>query len=132
MSGLLLAQGMPDAGKPFAHARHAPLKLSCTYCHTTAAKEDLAGFPALSQCRTCHPQMADRKLPSARIYKVPDYVFFSHAVHVAKLECTSCHGEVYRQEQLKVERPTTMPACVACHREHKAATGCNVCHELGQ
>lgn len=129
MSGLSLAQ---DASKPFNHAQHAPLKLACSSCHATAAKEDEAGFPELARCRTCHPEIASRKLPSTRIYKVPDYVFFSHAVHVAKVKCNSCHGEVYGQEQLRVERPATMPACVACHKEHKAATGCNACHELGQ
>ena len=37
-----------------------------------------------------------------KIYSVPEYVWFSHAVHVkdAKLECVSCHGPVAEREVL--------------------------------
>jgi hypothetical protein len=118
---------------PFAHLKHAPLKMKCVACHKTAEAEEAATFPAVSQCRVCHTSIADREIPSQRIYRVRDFVVFSHARHAtAKVGCASCHGDVNAQMVLKVERPTTMAACVGCHKEHKATVACNACHELGQ
>jgi hypothetical protein len=119
---------------PFSHKKHAPLKLPCTSCHTKANTEDRASFPALSQCRTCHTTIADRKIPAQRIYRVKDFVVFSHTRHTAqaKVACAQCHGEVYTMDALKPERPTTMIECVDCHKANQASIQCNVCHELGQ
>jgi hypothetical protein len=118
---------------PFQHRKHAALKLKCASCHTTAEKEDAAGFPDVARCKTCHTQIADRTIPSRRVYTLPGYVFFSHATHVnAKSECAACHGDVWQQEVMKVERPLRMPNCIACHKEHNASVACTVCHELGQ
>ena len=135
-AGAAWAQDNPEGA--FQHKKHAALKLKCNYCHTTAAKQERAGFPAAAtQCKTCHTAIAaDRKIPSTRVYRLADFVFFSHEKHVttaaAKLDCATCHGDVYQQEVLKVERPVTMIACIACHKEHKANNACNACHELGQ
>ncbi len=117
---------------PFQHKRHQPLKLKCNFCH--AGKEERMGFPAAqAQCKTCHTAISERRIPSARVYKLRDFVVFSHAVHTAaKLECASCHGEVYKSEILAVFRPTTMAGCVDCHKEHQATVVCTACHELGQ
>lgn len=116
----------------FSHRRHAPLKMKCTQCHATAEKEEIASFPGVSACRVCHTSMATREIPSRRVYLLRDFVFFSHASHhAAKVACVSCHGDVANHETLKVERPTTMAACVACHKETKATLECNACHELG-
>jgi hypothetical protein len=118
---------------PFSHQRHEAMKLKCTACHATAETGAQAGFPAFAKCQTCHPEMEERKIPSTRVYRVKDFVFFGHARHAeAKVECATCHGNVYQTEALKVERPLTMAACVACHKERKATIACNVCHELGQ
>jgi len=118
---------------PFAHLKHAPLKMKCVSCHKTAETEETATFPAIDQCRVCHTSLAAREIPSQRVYRVRDFVIFSHARHAtAKIGCASCHGEVDAQATLKLERPTTMAACVACHKEHKATVACNACHELGQ
>jgi hypothetical protein len=119
--------------KPFSHAAHAPLKLKCTTCHGGAETSEVAGFPDLERCRTCHVGLAGRKIPSRRVYKVRDFVFFSHATHIAAgRNCNDCHGEVNRQPVLTVFRPTTMQACIDCHKLHKATVECNTCHELGQ
>jgi len=121
------------ANGPFSHKRHAPLKLKCSFCHKTAEKQERAGFPDAVQCRSCHVDMTDRAIPAERIYRVADFVNFSHAAHAAgKVECQTCHGDVGRQDTLKVERPPTMTACVTCHKENKATLVCNACHELGQ
>ncbi len=109
------------------------MKMKCTACHATAESEAQAEFPGLAKCQTCHPEMASLPVRSARVYRVKDFVFFHHQRHSeAKVVCATCHGEVYAMDTLKLERPTTMVACVACHKEQKATIACNMCHELGQ
>lgn len=116
----------------FSHRAHAPLRMKCVQCHTTAEKQEIAGFPEVSACRVCHTSMLEREIPSRRVYLLREFVFFSHAAHhAAKVACASCHGEVNGQDTLKVERPTTMAACVACHKQTRATLECNACHELG-
>jgi hypothetical protein len=134
LAGSAWAASNPEGA--FNHKRHATLKMACATCHAGAASEERAGFPAArKQCRTCHTEIDERKIPAARVYRLRDFVIFSHARHVAgsaKLDCANCHGAVYQADELKVERPTTMIACVNCHKEHKATVVCTACHELGQ
>lgn len=130
---LALLAFLIDETAPFRHSVHAPLKLPCTTCHTTAVKEDAASFPALAQCRTCHPSMAERALPSKRMFTVPDFVIFSHSRHATgKVECKSCHGDVWSETGPRQARPMKMAECVECHNQRKATLTCNKCHELGQ
>jgi hypothetical protein len=65
-----------------------------------------------------------------RIYQVPDMVWFSHAAHVkdAKIECTTCHGEVAKRDVLFKEKSTSMNTCMDCHARYKAPNGCDFCH----
>lgn len=102
-------------------------------CHKGAATEDLAAFPAVSQCRVCHVDMAERKIPSRRVFEVPDFVFFGHGRHAtARVECRGCHGDVALQAVVQAEQPVRMKWCVDCHKSSKATVACNKCHELGQ
>jgi hypothetical protein len=106
--------------------------MACTQCHAGADRKEAAGFPSLSQCQVCHKEYTSA-IPSRRVYKLPDFVFFSHAAHAAaKVECRSCHGEVWEQEQVTVFRAPKMKECVDCHKQRHATERCNVCHELGQ
>jgi hypothetical protein len=114
----------------FSHKPHAPLKLSCTYCHTTASTSDHAGFPKPERCKSCHAGMAISAIPSQRIYRVKDYVFFSHSRH--KVECSVCHGDVMAMTAVTRVRGTDMKACVDCHKARNAPVACPLCHELGQ
>ncbi|MEO8126001.1 MAG: cytochrome c3 family protein [Bryobacteraceae bacterium] len=127
----------------FSHKRHETLKIPCVNCHAEAMKAERAGFPEVEKCLVCHKRDGDGRaglpgevldhIPSQRLYNLPDFVFFSHARHgAAKVECRSCHGDVAARDVLAVEHPPTMKACIACHRERKAAVGCTTCHELGQ
>ena len=117
----------------FSHKRHAELNLQCTFCHKGAETAERATFPAWKTCRTCHVDKAETPIPSRRVYKVPDFVFFSHVRHAAgKVECAVCHGDVKAQAELTPQRGTKMADCIACHKESKASVRCNVCHELGQ
>lgn len=87
----------------------------------------------MTQCKVCHVDMAERKIPSRRVYELPEFVFFSHGKHAtAKIECKSCHGDVMVQESVQLQQAVKMKWCVDCHKSGKAPAGCNTCHELGQ
>jgi hypothetical protein len=133
LGSLLFAVTVYGADEPgsFNHKKHGPLKLQCVSCHPGAVSADLAGFPAMKQCKVCHVGMAERNIPSRRVYEVPDFVFFSHGKH-AKAECKSCHGDVLLQEVVQAQQMVKMKWCVDCHKDNKAAVACNTCHELGQ
>jgi hypothetical protein len=107
--------------------------MKCADCHTGAEKAARAGFPQPRLCAACHPDAPPPAIPSQRLYRNKDYVYFSHARHAApKSACTDCHGDVWTQSPLKRHRGTSMADCVDCHRERKATLVCNACHDLGQ
>jgi len=117
-------------------------------CHPTVATAERAGLPQAPQCMLCHEGIKrqspvirrlaahskeNKPLPWVRLYRVPDFVFFSHASHLsAKTACASCHGAVERRDVLAQEAPTNMKFCMDCHRRQGASLACNLCHELGQ
>jgi hypothetical protein len=135
---------------PFSHKKHQSLKIECSFCHATVEKSERAGFPAAQKCMVCHAQLpksspglealaatastSDAKpFPTQRVYRLPDFVFFSHGRHrTAKVECAACHGPVMERETLTREVPTTMKTCVDCHRASHASITCTICHELSQ
>jgi hypothetical protein len=139
---------MADEPIPFSHKQHAPLKIQCKFCHTTVETGERASFPAAVKCMTCHRAVkkdspairrlaalpADAKLaPGERVYKVADFVVFSHARHrKADVECRSCHGRVEDSDVITLEVPPAMKFCMDCHKIRQAALECNTCHELGQ
>jgi hypothetical protein len=118
---------------PFSHRIHAGSRIGCQSCHPGATTAARAGLPDAAKCRQCHPSM--KKDVSAiewvRVYRVPDFVSFSHQKH-AGAHCSTCHGPVESRDVLMKEVSTGMVACMDCHRQKKASVACNVCHELGQ
>jgi hypothetical protein len=118
---------------PFSHKVHAAAGLKCQDCHTTARTEARAGLPETSKCIGCHQSIVNRSIDWVRVYKLPDFVFFSHAKHTsAAIGCTECHGPVEQRDVLAKEVSTSMTACMGCHAQKNASTACNVCHDLGQ
>ncbi len=113
---------------PFSHKKHAPLKQKCSECHAETGEG--GRFPTVEKCQVCHPQTAFGKIPSRRVYQLPDFIFFSHAPH--KVECSTCHGDVWAKDTLTVERSLKMFSCVSCHRESNVTVRCNICHDLGR
>lgn len=110
--------------------------MKCSACHTGAEKAERAAFPKAAQCKVCHTA-ADWKqpeIPSRRVYRMRDFVVFSHAQHVVagKVECARCHGDVTKADVVTLVVEHTMKSCMDCHRERKVTNECNVCHELGQ
>jgi len=132
----------------FSHKLHAEAGLKCARCHAKAEAEEQAGIPAAAECAQCHRKFesdsallrtlgeyekSGKAIPWARIYDLPDFVFFSHQAHLrAKADCATCHGPVETRELLWREKDVSMKACVACHKERGASTACNYCHELNK
>jgi len=132
----------------FSHKTHAGASLKCLDCHANAPLQDQAGWPATSKCMACHrttqaesPEVKKlavfhqrgEKVPWVRVYRVRDFVFFSHTNHLKTgAQCAECHGPVETRAVLLKEVSTNMAACVNCHRAKKASTDCSLCHQLGQ
>lgn len=153
---LMLAAQLPDLKRPrpapeqpiaFHHKPHVTAaKLECRQCHPIAEPGAEAGLPATSQCMACHVEIRKeseqirklaafhregRPVPWAPVYRIPDYVFFSHKQHLerAGATCETCHGAVREREALGREKDLSMAACMECHRAKSASLACNYCHD---
>jgi hypothetical protein len=137
----------PPVKQPIAysHKVHMAAGLTCKTCHTIPGEGFQATYPKESLCMGCHktvktgsPEIlklaefakANKSVPWARIYRVPDFVWFSHALHVkdAGIECAQCHGDVAQRDVLFKEKSISMTACMDCHARSQASNGCDVCH----
>lgn len=132
---------------PFDHKLHMDQSLICVDCHPGALERARAGLPDRDRCMLCHAAIATdqagvkqlaalasgTKIRWERVYRVPDFVFFSHSEHAsAGLACATCHGPVERRSVLHQEISTKMVACMNCHAERQASNECYLCHDLGQ
>lgn len=119
---------------PFSHDHHvAGLGIDCRYCHTTVEKSAFAGIPPTETCMNCHRQIwtdADLLEPVRESYRsgtpivwnrvndLPDYVYFNHAIHVAKgIGCAECHGQVDEMPLMRQTASLQMEWCLDCHRD---------------
>jgi hypothetical protein len=134
---------------PFSHRLHASdLQLSCASCHPVKDPGFAAGLPSASGCMDCHavvrsdsPAIATLRdhfertesVPWVRIYRLPDFVYFSHRQHIraAGVTCATCHGAVAQRDALFQEKAISMKSCMDCHRTMGASLECNVCHNPG-
>ncbi len=124
----------PSQPVDFSHRHHAgELGIDCRYCHGAVETSDQAGLPSTGVCMTCHSQLfTDAKMlepvrrswmhnqPMAwkRVNELPDFVKFSHQVHVQNgVSCTECHGRVDRSAQLSPAHNFSMGWCLECHRD---------------
>lgn len=130
---------------PYSHKQHLAMGLGCNECHMNADPGEAMGLPPTAKCMTCHQAVAkdspaikkvaqfDRdhqEIPWVRVYKEPDYVFFSHREHLgAGTKCEDCHGQVAQRDRLFRETDVMMAGCVGCHRDHNASQACDYCHE---
>jgi len=56
-------------------------------------------------------------LPWVKVHQNPDYVYFSHDVHVNRgVSCFSCHGAVNEMQVVYQHEPQSMAWCLDCHR----------------
>jgi hypothetical protein len=123
----------PDQPVPFSHKHHVQgLGLQCQYCHTTVEKSSYAGIPPTKTCINCHAQIwtnaqllepvraswaTGQSLAWTKVHDLPDYVYFSHEIHVNKgLGCSTCHGRVDQMPLMFAENTLQMEWCLDCHR----------------
>jgi hypothetical protein len=139
----------PAAQQPieFPHNVHAGKQIACTeYCHEGVTSGPVAGLPSVRTCMICHnaiatdrpriqqiTQMREKGLDLAwqRVYgyPAPAHVRFDHAPHIrAKVECTTCHGDIAGQTVAQLNVDLNMGFCVTCHQERKASIDCLTCH----
>ncbi len=131
----------PDQPIKFSHAVHAGQnKTDCIYCHYTAKISKSAGIPPGSVCMNCHllvrngtrsgafeiAKIVDafdnrRAVQWVRLYRLPDFVFFSHAQHVnaGQITCDACHGNVKEMNRLVQVPDLSMGWCIHCHETRK-------------
>ena len=136
----------PPQPLPFSHKLHVGQGLNCKQCHPVPEPGDFATIPKTAYCMGCHasvkkesPHIAKlagfhaegKRVPWAPVYRVPDWVSFSHKKHVGVegVTCETCHGPVREREVLRRERDISMAACMDCHRARKASNECLLCHD---
>jgi len=138
----------PDPRQPFdfSHKIHLSKGVLCTDCHTGVEQGAVAGLPSINTCMICHSQIAtDRpliqqltKLSDAktdlqwqRVYDfVPQsHVRFDHAPHIrARVDCSTCHGNLAEQTVARRVVKLDMSFCVNCHKSRQASNDCLTCH----
>lgn len=124
---------MPKQPVAYDHYLHAEqLGIDCRYCHTYVDESGHANVPDAGTCMNCHSQVkSDSPLLApirqsyesgepvewVRIHKVPDYVYFNHAVHVNRgISCVECHGQINEMQVVYHAEPLSMGWCLECHR----------------
>lgn len=131
---------------PFSHKQHSAANIPCVLCHQTAYSGEIAGLPSAAICMTCHQTVdkdnpaiqkvaayakENKSIPWVQIYKIQDFVFFSHKKHAdAKVPCAVCHGQVRDKDVLSEEVHLSMMFCIKCHKTENAPAKCDTCHTL--
>jgi quinoprotein glucose dehydrogenase len=132
---------------PFSHKRHSQAGMKCDACHQKLGTGKQLQIPGVEECLSCHQStMKDsppvqklahlgkdnQTLSWTQLYRLPDFVFFSHQKHLnAKVDCEVCHGPVYDRDYLWQEKDISMGACVDCHKLRKISVSCGLCHDMG-
>lgn len=127
------AEQGPEQPVPFSHAFHVTeLQIQCEYCHTGSDDQAVATMPQMGVCMGCHARVgsglpaiaqlrtyadAGRAVPWIRVYKLPEFVQFSHQAHLRnEIECQECHGPVEDMPRIHQATPMSMGWCLECHR----------------
>jgi hypothetical protein len=118
----------------FDHRVHVTgQRIDCRYCHYSADRSASAGIPPSSMCVPCHSASwmrtdvmapvrtsvaSGKPLQWNRVYALPGFVYFNHAIHVTKgVGCETCHGRVDQMASVYQAAPLSMQWCVSCHRD---------------
>ncbi|MGH7995139.1 MAG: cytochrome c3 family protein [Opitutaceae bacterium] len=119
---------------PFSHALHAgQLGIDCRYCHSNVETSGFANLPTSQTCMNCHSQVktnspllagvrrsyeTGQPIVWVQIHKVPEYVYFNHAIHIARgVSCVECHGPVNHMDVVAENKSLSMGFCLNCHRD---------------
>jgi len=146
-ASLGLDGGAAPAGEvAFDHTIHAgTYGIPCLDCHAYADKSPVAGLPSGRKCMGCHKFVGKESqavqtlaaryavgesLRWERVFYLPDYIYFSHRMHVrADVACSECHGDVATMKTVTQNQPFTMGRCLACHEQRHATRDCLGCHK---
>ena len=132
---------------PFSHKVHAgDCAIPCLSCHVYAQESPVAGLPSGQKCMGCH-KFVDKEKPAVqvlaarvragqplrwtRVFELPDFVYFTHRVHLhfkEPVECTECHGDVKTMKVTRQDEPFTMGRCLTCHEQKNVRKDCWTCH----
>lgn len=136
----------PEQPIPFSHKLHAgDKKIPCQYCHSAARRSTTGGIPPMNTCMGCHRLVAtdrpwiqkitesykkNEPISWVKVHDLPDFVRFSHKIHVVSggLDCQECHGKVQEMEIVEQVAPLQMGWCIDCHRQKGAKLDCIACH----
>lgn len=117
----------------FSHQLHnGVLGIDCRYCHVSVNESYFANIPATETCMTCHSQIktfspkiapviesyaTGKPILWNKVHRVPDFVYFNHAIHVNKgIGCSTCHGQVNEMPVVWQQQAMYMGWCLNCHR----------------
>lgn len=123
----------PEQQVPFSHNHHVSgVGIDCRYCHTSVETSSFAGIPPTKTCMNCHAQIwanapmlepvrasfrDNKPLRWTRVHDLPDFVYFSHDIHINKgVGCKSCHGPVDQMPLMYMNASLQMEWCLTCHR----------------
>ncbi len=128
----------PEQPVWFSHKVHAGQnQIDCKYCHFTADKSMHSGIPPVAVCMNCHNQVKKGKVTGeieiakvieaynnrepiewVKVHNLPDHVYFNHSQHVnvGKMDCTECHGDVAKMDEIIQVNDLSMGWCIDCHR----------------
>lgn len=118
---------------PFSHEHHVnELGIDCRYCHQHVEKSAYSNYPATHTCMSCHSQIWTNSplLEPVResyvknvplkwqvVNKVPDFVYYNHAIHVNRgISCNNCHGPIQAMQIVYKAQAFQMRWCLECHR----------------
>jgi formate-dependent nitrite reductase cytochrome c552 subunit len=121
----------------YSHRLHTgQLGMDCRYCHSAVEAAPHSNLPATQTCMNCHTQILPESLLLVpvresfatgasieweRVHKLPDYVQFSHNVHLANgVGCETCHGRIDQMDVVGQAEPLSMRWCLDCHRAPEA------------
>ena len=122
-------------------------QMECLTCHVNADRSIAATVPSVTECMVCHenvkPESPEiQKLaafakkgeepPWVRVYGFSPSagVHFTHKRHVkAKIECSTCHGDMAQAMDFRLNVKWTMGKCIDCHRERQVSVDCLTCHK---
>ncbi len=130
----------------FSHRIHTgENKIPCLYCHVYARKSTIAGVPSVQRCMGCHkiigsdrPEVrkiteyfeGKKPIPWVRVYRLQDFVYFSHKRHVLKeVACQECHGPIETMDRVERYSSLDMGWCLTCHKKREVDMDCLVCHK---
>lgn len=128
----------------FSHELHVVEQgVACATCHEPGPDDGPPAMPARAVCWICHRDLdadkpADRRADayypdgvftaSDPVTPLADEILFSHAGHVERSDCNTCHPGIERNVVAAELPRLDMDGCMGCHDTLGAPNDCATCH----